>query len=116
MSAKASPHFGRSARRNSRGDRRRDQFGVGTGTGGGSANGGVVASAAGVTGGGGSGAGGPGGIAKGWMRFRAVVMKPRHISAGALPPVTRRIGAASSRPIQTTVVKPPVKPANQASL
>ena len=43
-------------------------------------------------------------------------MKSRQISAGAVPPVIPRIGVLSSRPIQTTVVKPPVKPQNQASL
>ena len=36
-------------------------------------------------------------------------------AAGVEPPVTLAIGVLSSRPTQTTVTKPPVKPSNQAS-
>jgi hypothetical protein len=42
-------------------------------------------------------------------------MYERQNAAGAEPPVMPRIGLLSSRPIQTTVVSPPVKPSNQAS-
>jgi len=63
-----------------------------------------------------AGAGGPGGIACDGRRFSAIRMTPRQNSAGAVPPVTPRMGLESSRPIQTTVVSPPVKPSNQASL
>ena len=41
-------------------------------------------------------------------RFCAVVMKLRHISAGAVAPLIRDMGLASSRPIQVQAAKPPV--------
>src|SRR5277367_812784 len=62
-----------------------------------------------------TGAGGPGGIGVTGECLSASRMKPRQNSAGASPPVIPRIGELSSRPIQTTVVSPPVKPQNQAS-
>ena len=43
-------------------------------------------------------------------------MYSRQRLAGADPPVTPRMGALSSLPTHTTVVTPPVKPQNQASL
>src|SRR5580704_15090925 len=63
----------------------------------------------------GTGAGGPGGIGVTGLRFSATRMKAFQNSAGAEPPVMPRIGELSSRPIQTTVVKSPEKPQNQAS-
>lgn len=61
------------------------------------------------------GGGGPGGMAPVGNRFTPAVITSRQSSAGALPPVIRRIGELSSRPIQTTVARLPVTPQNQAS-
>src|SRR5271155_5829993 len=64
----------------------------------------------------GTGTGGPGKIACTGRRLTAALMNPRHRSTGAVPPVILAMGVSSSRPIHTTVVRPPVNPQNQASL